>query len=143
MADYGQDLVDRGLEILKGSWEYDGEKKDLLVEDISYPDFKLAQQYGVLSARFQSLEDADPDDIDEDELAEQVESLDDFSWESEDEDKDFVVTMVENKLVKPNANPESLPTSMLRALVEGMMETWQESEDVATAKEEMPLEGNR
>lgn len=141
MSDYGQDLVDRGLEILKGKWEYQGDEKDLLVEDISYPDFKLAQQYGALSAQLNGVTEENAGDLDADALQEQVENLGDFSWEDEG-DEDFIATMIEHKLVRPEVDPETLPASLLRALVQGMMETWYESENVAAAKEEMPIEGN-
>jgi hypothetical protein len=144
MADYGQDLVDRGTERLKGTWEYAGEEKDLIVEDISYPDFKLVQQYGALSAQLAALEDADPDEVDGEDLEEQVDNLGDFSWEGENEDPDFIPSMISEKLVQPKLNPESddVPARLVRAIVQGMMETWQESDEVSKAREEMPLEGN-
>lgn len=141
MANYGQDIVDRGLERLQGTWEYNGEEYDLIVEDISYPDFKLAQQYGALSAQFAELEDADPEDIDAEALGEQVENLGDFSWEGE-EDEDFIPSMIAEKLVKPEVDVHQTPMGKLRAIVQGMMETWGEAEDMAEAREEMPLEGN-
>jgi hypothetical protein len=140
MSNYGQEVVDRGLERLKGTWEYNGEEYDLLVEDISYPDFKLVQQYGALSAQFAAIEDGE--DVDAEGLEEQVENLGDFSWEAEDEDPDFIPGMIDEKLVRPEVDPSETPTQKLRALVEGMMGAWQESEDIAEAREEMPLEGN-
>ena len=142
MSDYGQAIVDRGLERLKGTWTYNDEEYKLIVEDISYPDFKLAQQYGALSAQFASLEDADPEDVDIEGLEEQVKNLSSFSWEDEDNQSDFVPGMIDAKLIKPEVDIDTTSTQKLRALVEGMMKTWQESDEVAEAREEMPLEGN-
>jgi len=142
MSDYGQAIVDRGTERLKGTWEYSGSEYDLIVEDISYPDFKLVQQYGALSAQFAAIEEGDIDDIDGEDLETQVDNLGNFSWESEDDETDFIPGMIDAKLIKPEVDPETTPTGKLRALVEGMMGAWQESEDIAEAREEMPLEGN-
>ena len=142
MSNYGQDVLDDGLERLKGTWEYAGTEYDLLVEDISYPDFKLAQQYGALSAQFAALEDTDPEDVDVEGLEEQVENLGDFSWETEDEQTDFVPGMIDAKLIKPDVDIDETSQGKLSALVEGMMQTWQESDEVEQAREEMPLEGN-
>jgi len=140
MADFGQDIVDRGLERLRGTWTYDGEEYDLIVEDISYPDFKLAQQYGAISAQLANAESAD--DLDAEALNEQAENLGTFSWEDEGNERDFVPGMIDAKLVKPDVAIDNTSTAKLRALVEGMMSTWSEAEDVAKARDEMPLEGN-
>jgi hypothetical protein len=140
MSDYGQELVDRGLERLRGTWTYNGDEYDLLVEDISYPDFKLAQQYGALSAQLAEIED--PEDVDADALTEQAEALGQFSWEDDGENTDFIPGMIDAKLVKPDVDIHNTSTAKLRALVEGMMSTWGEADDVAAARDEMPLEGN-
>lgn len=142
MSNYGQEVLDDGLERLKGTWEYAGNEYDLLVEDISYPDFKLAQQYGALSAQFAALEEADSEEVDVDGLEEQVENLGHFSWETSEEQTDFVPGMIDAKLVKPDVDIDETSQAKLSALVEGMMNTWQESDEVEKAREEMPLEGN-
>jgi len=142
MADYGQDILNDGLDRLNGTWEYQNVEYELVVKDISYPDFQLAQQYAALSQQVSALQDRE--DVSEEEirgLNEQAESLDDFSWEN-DGDADFIPSMVEEKLVKPEVELSETNVGKLRALVAGMMETWQAESGVSEAQEEMPLEGN-
>lgn len=142
MSDYGQDILDDGLERLDGTWEYAGREFDLKVEDISYPDYKLVQQYAALSQQVNTLEqkeDIDARDIEN--LNEQAENLDQFSWEG-DEDEDFVPSVINAKLIQPNVEIENTSVAKLRALLEGMMQAWQESTDVENARGQMPIEGN-
>lgn len=142
MSDYGQAVIDRGVEPIDGTWEFDGDTHNLRVEALSYGDWKLVQQYAALSARFQSLdEDADEGDVEE--AVETAEDLDDFSWEDPGEEVDFVATLINNTLEQPEIDPESTAYPIVSAIVEGMMEAWQESPKVAEAKDEMPVEGNR
>jgi len=114
-----------------------------VVEDISYPDFKLAQEYAAISAQVNALENAESvDESDVKDIQQSAEELDNFSWE-DDGDDDFVVTMIDAKLVKPKVDITNTSIRKLRALLEGMFETWQSDKDVEAAQEEMPLEGNR
>jgi len=143
MSDYGQDILNEGLDRLEGTWSYAGEEYGLLVEDISYPDFKLAQEYAALSAQVSALEDAESiDESDVESIQATAEDLDNFSWESDNGETDFIVTMIQAKLIKPEVNVDNTPVRKLRALLEGMFQTWQEDTNVEQAREKMPLEGN-
>jgi hypothetical protein len=149
MANYGQDIVDRGLERLQGTWEYNGTEYDLVVEEISWPDQQLLQKYmTTIMPVIQAMEsDADPEDVDIDaqEINEQVRNLGTFSWEDDDvdpADRDLYRSVVEAKLIKPEVDVSQLGTKKTQALGRGMMEAWQEADDVAEARDEMPLEGN-
>jgi len=143
MSNYGQDVLNAGLDRLEGTWEYDGQEFDLVVEDINYPDFQLAQQYAAVAQQIATLEDRESvAESDVEAIAQQAEDLDNFSWE-EDGGADFVVSLIAHKLIKPEVDVTDTSVSKLRALVGGMMEAWQEESGVEQAREEMPLEGNR
>jgi len=143
MPDYGQSLLDDGLERLRGTWEYRGEEYDLLVEDISYPDWQLVQQYAAIAGQVQSLDDSGGEISDDvvDSLTEQAESLDNFSWE-DGGDADFVESVINEKLLAPEVDLQVTSQDKISALIEGMMQTWSRSTDVEAAEEEMPIEGN-
>jgi len=143
MPDYGQSLLDDGLERLRGTWEYRGEEYDLLVEDISYPDWQLVQQYAAIAGQVQSLDDSGGEISDDvvDSLTEQAESLDNFSWE-DGGDADFVESVINAKLLAPEVDLQVTSQDKISALIEGMMQTWSRSTDVEAAEEEMPIEGN-
>lgn len=141
MPDYGQEILDDGLERLQGTWQYRGQAFDLVVEDIGYSDWKLVQQYGALSAQVDAFEGQDDiSEADVEALAEQAESLEDFSWEGDDENPDFVETIIEEKLVRPEVDLETTSSDKVGAIVEGMIQTWQSSHDVEQAQGEMPLD---
>lgn len=143
MSDFGQDILNEGLDRLEGTWEYNGSEYDLLVEDINYEDFKLAQQYAALAQQVNTLEQRESvgeDDVES--LAAEAEQLENFSWE-ETGDRDFIPSMIDAKLIKPDVDIETTSVSKLRALVGGMMQAWQEESGVADAKAEMPIEGNQ
>jgi len=143
MSDFGQGLIDRGVKPIRGSWEFDGQEKDLDVKPISYPDWKLVQQYAALSARIDSLDSDDVDESDIEDVQKAAEQLGDFSWEGEDTDVDWIVTAIENNLVNPDVDPRTDPLPITTAIIQGMIEAWQESPRVAEAKDEMPVdEGN-
>jgi len=143
MADYGQSLLDDGLDRLKGTWEYRGQEYDLLVEDISYPDWQLVQQYAAIAGQVQSLDESEGEISDDvvDSLTEQAEDLDNFSWE-DDGDTDFVESVIDAKLQAPEVDLQQTSQDKISALIEGMMQTWSRSSDVEQAEEEMPIEGN-
>jgi len=143
MPDYGQSLLDDGLERLRGTWEYRGEEYDLLVEDISYPDWQLVQQYAAIAGQVQSLDDSGGEISDEvvDSLTEQAENLDNFSWE-DGGDADFVESVINAKLLAPEVDLQVTSQDKISALIEGMMHTWSRSVDVEQAEGEMPIEGN-
>jgi len=143
MPDYGQSLLDDGLERLRGTWEYRGEEYDLLVEDISYPDWQLVQQYAAIAGQVQSLDESGGEISDEvvDSLTEQAENLDNFSWE-DGGDADFVESVINAKLLAPEVDLQVTSQDKISALIEGMMQTWSRSTDVEAAEEEMPIEGN-
>jgi len=140
MSDYGQDLIDRGVKPIEGTWEFDEQENALDVEPISYPDWKLIQQYAALSARIDSLDGDDVDESDIEDVQEAAERLGDFSWESDGEEVDWIVTAIENNLVKPDVDPRSDPLPITTAIIQGMIEAWQESPRVAEAKDEMPID---
>jgi hypothetical protein len=152
---YGQDVLDEHDEIIRGTWEYGGEEYALKCESISYADFKLVQQYGAIAGQVAAIEAeaeataADGDAADSDleaqveDVQERAEGLDDFSWEADDEDRDFVESVIGEKLVQPEPDLATTSPQKLSALVDGMIEAWQEGETVAQAKAEMPVEGNR
>jgi len=143
MSDYGQDILNEGLNRLEGTWTYNGQEYDLLVEDINYEDFKLAQQYAALAQQINVLENKDSiAEEDVENLATEAEQLDNFSWEDSG-DRDFIPSMIDAKLLKPDVDIQTTPVSKLRALVGGMMQAWQEESGVSEAREEMPIEGNR
>lgn len=143
MPDYGQSLLDDGLERLRGTWEYRGEEYDLLVEDISYPDWQLVQQYAAIAGQVQSLDESGGEISDDvvDSLTEQAENLDNFSWE-DGGDADFVESVINAKLLAPEVDLQQTSQDKISALIEGMMQTWSRATDVEQAEEEMPIEGN-
>jgi len=143
MADYGQSLLDDGLEQLRGTWEYRGNEYDLLVEDISYPDWQLVQQYAAIAGQVQSLDESEGEISDDvvDSLTEQAENLDNFSWE-DGGDADFVESVINAKLLAPEVDLQVTSQDKISALIEGMMQTWSRSVDVEQAEGEMPIEGN-
>jgi len=143
MADYGQSLLDDGLERLRGTWEYRGNEYDLLVEDISYPDWQLVQQYAAIAGQVQSLDESEGEISDDvvDSLTEQAENLDNFSWE-DGGDADFVESVINAKLLAPEVDLQVTSQDKISALIEGMMQTWSRSVDVEQAEGEMPIEGN-
>jgi len=143
-GNYGQSVLDQTT-TLKGTWEYNGQEFDLEVKDISGSDWQLIHEYQDIAQGVMSLEDEE--DIPEgriEDINEKAENLDNFSWESGDGSEPFVQSVLDEKLVNPSPDVENTGMSKLRALFEGVMLAWQESDEVADAKEEMPLKsGNR
>jgi len=144
---YGQEIVNDAEQILEGKWEWNETEYELKVYNIGYKDKRRIQQYGTLAATVDGMaDDADDIEIGEDEietLQEQAESLENFSWEDDEEDRDWIASVVEEKLVRPEVDVEQTSTPKLGAIIEGMMQTWEESQSVKNAKAEMPVdEGN-
>jgi len=140
MADYGEEVLNQTT-LLSGTWVYGGTEYDLKVEDIAGRDMRLIQEYQELAVRVAGA-DEDPSESELESLNEKAESLDDFSWEDEG-DEDFIHSVIDAKLIRPDVDVDEHGQSKLRALFQGMMSTWQESDEVAEAKDEMPLdEGN-
>lgn len=133
MSEYGQDILE-STDTLKGTWEYNDTTYDLLVEDIPYPTYSLIMD--VAQIAFKATEGEDISDEDK----EKVRQMDDLPWEDEYETDDFVSLLVLDKLVKPEVDLQSAGAGQIRALVEGMLRTWQESNEVADAKSEMGLD---
>lgn len=144
MSDYGQDIVDRGTERLKGTWEYAGEEYDLLVEDIERGDKKLMRKYmGAVAPVLEAQEnDEELSEEDAKEIEEELDRLGSYSWVDGELGDDPLAPVMEEKLVQPEADPDSLPDSKFDALIRGMFEAFQEADDVKSAREEMHLEGN-
>lgn len=143
MSEFGQDLVNDAGTLLTDTWEYNGQQNELKVRNISYPDWRLVKEYAALAAGVQGAAESG-DDVDEEDLErlqEQAESLDNFSWEDDDADNDFIVSVVEEKLVRPDVDVSETSEPVLVALVEGMMQAWQEDRPTREAREEMPVEG--
>jgi len=145
---YGGHLVNNAGELLDGTWTYHGEENNLQVRNISYPDWKLVQQYAQVAASIEATADAASEDAEAaGELGqaalEQAEQLDNFSWETEGAESDFMMSLIEEKLVKPEVDVGETSSGVLAALVDGMVGAWQSSKDRREAKAEMPLdEGN-
>ena len=141
---YGQDIVNDAEQILDGTWEWDNREYELRVRNISYKDKRRIQQYGALAATVDGMaENAEDVDLGEEEiesLQNQAENLENFSWEEEDEDSDWIASVVEEKLVRPDVDVEQTSTPKLGAIIEGMMQAWEESQSVKNAKKEMPVE---
>jgi len=141
---YGQDIVNDAEQILEGTWSWQGTEYELKVYNIGYKDKRRIEQYGTLAATVDGMaENGDEIDIDETELErlqEQAENLENFSWEDDDEDTDWIASVVSEKLVRPEVDIEQTSTPKLSAIVQGMMETWEESQSVKNAKAEMPVE---
>lgn len=144
MPNYGQDIVDRGTERLKGTWDYQGEEYNLIVEDISYADKRLLQKYiSVTAPVIQAQEAGDEiDEADAEEIEARLNDLGSYSWMDSEIESDPVIPVVREKLIRPDTEPDNLPDEKLNPLVQGMMETWEESDEIEKAREEMPLEGN-
>lgn len=134
---FGTEVATR-KERIEGTWEFDGETYDLITEDTTKGTLSLIEEYGRVAERAAQAEDPEdlPDDLGED--------IDDFPWESEDdEDIDWLESVIREKLIKPEVDVDKTPLRKLRALYEGMMDAWGEGETVAAAKADMPLdEGN-
>lgn len=144
---YGQDIVNDAEQLLEGTWEWDGTEYELKVYNIGYKDKNRIQQYGALAATVDGVaENADEIELGEEELEQlqqQAESLESFSWEDDDADDDWIASVIDEKLVRPEVDIEQTSSHKLGAIVEGMMETWEESQSVKNAKAEMPVqEGN-
>lgn len=74
---------------------------------------------------------------------EELDNLPDFEWEDEDEDVDYIESLIDEKLLSPDVDPNDVPTQKLRVLVEGMLDAWGADTEIKAAAEEMPVEGNR
>jgi hypothetical protein len=143
---FGQNLVNDADTLLDGTWTYDNTEYELRCRNISYKDLRRVQQYGALAASVSAVGEGveDGGEIGEAELEainQQADNLDNFSWEETEGDGDWVASVVEEKLVKPDVDIEQTSAPKLRALVEGMMDAWGESTKVQNAKDEMPVEG--
>jgi len=147
-SEYGSHLINNAGEVLTGTWTYHGETNQLKVRNIAYPDWKLVQQYAQVAASIEATADAASEDAEAaGELGqaalEQAEQLDNFSWETEGAESDFMMSLIEEKLVKPEVDVGETSSGVLAALVDGMVGAWQSSKDRREAKAEMPLdEGN-
>lgn len=121
---------------LKGTWSIDDKEFDLVVEGISKGTLNLIEEYMQAARQAERIED--------DEAAENLaEGLEDFPWEN-GQDKDAIDSIIDAKLVKPEIRAEDIDFRKLLAIVEGMMQAWQEGEQYREAKQEMPIDqGNR
>ena len=130
---YGADVATK-KEQIEGTWSIDGDEYDLLTEDTTKQTLNIIEQYMEVA---QSLEEGDvPEGAAED--------LPNFPWEDDDSEKDFIESILDAKLIKPEIDVQDAPIRKLRALFEGCFETWSEGKRVKNAKEEMPLDkGNR
>lgn len=124
MADYGAEFLTE-TETIEGTWEYDGQEFDLLVEDISVGSFELLQKYSEVAQEAATLDG----DVDENKLAsvnEKAENLDPLPWEDDVEADGFLEATIEAKLVKPDVAISNARAHKLRAVFEGMIAAWQE-----------------
>jgi len=144
MADYGQDIVDSGTETLKGTWEWRGEEKDLKVENILRGDKKLMRKYmGAVAPVLQAQENGEElTEEDVEEVEEELNDLGSYSWVDGEMGDYPLAPVMEEKLLRPKADPDEITDLKFEALIKGMFETFEEADDVAEARDEMPLEGN-
>jgi len=133
---YGTEVA-TSVERIEGSWSINGETYTLITEDTRKETLDLIGEYMEVAA---TVEDASgPEDI-PDGLGEDI---DNFRWEDEDNEMDMVESVISEKLIKPEVNASDVPQRKLSALFEGMMQAWNEGEQIKAAKAEMPLdEGN-
>lgn len=131
--EYGTDVA-TSVERLEGSWSINGKSYKLVTEDTRKETLDLIGEYMEIAATVENAEgESDiPEGLGED--------LDNFSWEDDDSEKDMVESVVDEKLIKPDVEVSQVPQRKLRALFEGMMEAWNEGEQVKAAKTEMPLD---
>jgi len=130
---YGTEVA-TSVERIEGSWSINGETYALITEDTRKETLDLIGEYMEIAATVDGAEDESdiPDGLGED--------IDDFAWEDEDSEKDMVESVVSEKLIKPEVDPNRVPQRKLRALFEGMMNAWNEGTQVTAAKNEMPLD---
>jgi len=133
MTDYGEDVLTT-TDTVEGTWNYNGTEYGLQAEEITKGTLDLIGEYAQLAQQAEETGEV-PEGA--------AENLDNFPWESDDSDKDFIESVISEKLLKPDVDPNNVSIGKLTALFEGLMETWQEGKVVTEAKEEMPIEGNR
>ncbi len=128
--DYGADYATQ-KETIEGTWRIDGREFALETEDVTKRTLDLLGEYMALA---QQYEEGDvPEGAGDD--------LEDFPWESEGDDRDFIESVVDEKLHKPDIDVDETVSRKLSAIFVGMFEAWQEGETVKAAREEMPVEG--
>jgi len=143
---YGQDIIDSdGDDILEGTWEWQGREPTVEVRNISYDDQVLVQRYGSLMAELAHIQERleNGEDVSERErrhIEDQIERLDDFSWEDEDDQNDFIKEIVDHVIVKPEIDTSDTSLDKVVAVVEGAVSTLQESNSVRDAKGDMPVD---
>jgi len=142
--DYGQTLVNDAGDLLEGTWEWQDTEYMLKVRNIGYADQRRIREYAALAGSVQAIgEDGDPDEDQLQAVQEQAEQIEPFSWE-DDDSQDWIASLVEEKLVKPEVDVEETSTPKLRALVDGMIRAWDMDTDGRQAQERMPIDkGNR
>jgi hypothetical protein len=67
----------------------------------------------------------------------------DAELSDEADEVDAIRRIVDEFLVAPDIDPDDIGVGKLRSLFVGMRETWESSDDIEAATEEMPLEGKR
>jgi len=117
-------------ETIEGTWSIDDREFKLETEDVSKATLDLIGEYTQLAAMFEEGEV--PEDAGEE--------LDDFPWEDEDDDRDFIESVVGEKLHKPEIDVNDTASRKLSAIFAGMFDAWQEGTVVKDAKDGMPLE---
>lgn len=136
MSDRFGTEVATSIDRIEGTWEVDGEEYALITEDTTKGTLSLIEEYGRVADQAMQADDPSelPDDLGDD--------LDNFPWEDEDsdDDKDWLESVIDEKLIKPEVDADEAPVRKLRALFEGMMDAWGEGKLVKDAKDEMPLE---
>jgi hypothetical protein len=134
--EYGAEVA-TSVETIEGTWSINGQTFKLQTKDTRKETLDLIEEYMEVAQTVDSAEDESdiPEGLGKD--------IDNFSWEDEDSDTDMVESVIGEKLVKPEVDVSQVPQRKLGALFEGMMEAWQEGEQVKSAKAEMPVsEGN-
>lgn len=126
---YGADVLTE-RETHTGTWEWNGNEYKLVVEAITKEDLNTLKEQQRLTQK--ALQ------------GEEVGEIPNFSFTDEsDADRGFIDILIDYKLKKPDVDPEKIDVAKLTNIFEGMIAAWQGDIDVAQAKREMPIEGNR
>ena len=139
--DYGAEIATR-TDTIEGTWSLGGETYNLEVKDAKYKTLRLLQEYATLAQSIDGV-GTDPTEEELESIEEQAENLENFPWEDDNSNVDFVKSIFDEKLINPDIDADEANARAISAILQGIINAWQEGESVKAAKEEMPVEGNR
>jgi len=129
MTEYNADAFET-LETFETTVDIGDSEEPIKVEDLKKRDFDTLQEYQRTVQQAVAGEEVDAG------------SLPDFSFESEDSDRDFMALLIDHKLLEPDVDPGNVGVHALRTLLEGMVDCWMATHEIEKARAEMPTEGN-